>query len=133
MYPYKINWLTESLREAHEDDSYGYVDDLFGIKKIIYKYIDEYIYECENRMKDEIINPIFPIEHNNKTAIEYYNDQRPIKDRFCEMVNGEPYLDYIFLSVKYFDFSLKTWCDYKVDETELNEYLLSHFIKIINV
>lgn len=112
MYPYKINWMTENLKEIHEDDSYGYVDDLIGIKKIIYKYIDEYIYEYENEIKNEI---------------EDYNNQRPIINRFYEMVNSEPYWDFMFLSVKYFDFSLKTWCDYEVNEIELNEYLLSHF------
>ena len=48
-------------------------------------------------------------------------------NRFYEMVNLEPYWDFIFLSVKYFDFSLKTWKDYDVNETELNDYFLSHF------
>ena len=43
------------------------------------------------------------------------------------MVNSEPYWDFIFLSVKYFDCSLKTWIDYYVNENELNEYFLSHF------
>lgn len=114
MYPYKINWATESLKEIHEDDSYGYTDDLFGIKKLIYKYIDEYIHEYENKIKYEID------DHNN---------QRPIINRFYEMVNSEPYWDDIFLSVKYFDFTLKVWVDYEVDENELNDYLLSRFNK----
>ena len=35
----------------HEDNSYGYADDLMEIKQIIYKYIDEYIYEYENKIK----------------------------------------------------------------------------------
>ena len=48
-------------------------------------------------------------------------------NQFYEMVNSEPYWDFIFLSVKYFDFSLKTWKDYEVNETELNDYFLSHF------
>jgi len=112
MYPYKINWATESLKEIHEDNSYGYVNDLFEIKQLIYKYIDEYIYEYENRIKNEI---------------EDYNNKRPIINRFYEIVNSEPYWDDIFLSVKYFDFSSKSWRDYEVDETELNKYLLSHF------
>jgi len=54
MYPYKINWATESLKEIHEYNSYGYVNNLFEIKELIYKYIDEYIYEYENRIKNEI-------------------------------------------------------------------------------
>lgn len=29
MYPYKIEWANEGLREVHEDNSYGYVNDLF--------------------------------------------------------------------------------------------------------
>ena len=112
MYPYKINWTTESLKEIHEDNSYGYVNDLFEIKKLLYKYIDEYNYEYENKIKNEI---------------EDYNNTRPIINRFYEMVNSEPYLDDIFLSVKYFDLLSKSWCDYEINETELNNYVLSHF------
>ena len=103
MYPYKINWATESLKEIHEDNSYGYADDLMEIKQIIYKYIDEYIYECENKIKIEIKN------YGTITLNKFY-----------EMVNSEPYFDFIFLSVKYFDCSLKTWVDYHVNENELN-------------
>jgi hypothetical protein len=110
MYPYKINWATESLKEIHEDNSYGYVDDLIEIKQIIYKYIDEYIYECKNEIKIEIEN--YGIITLNK---------------FYEMVNSEPYWDFIFISVKYFDYLLKTWVDYDVNDYELNEYFLSHF------
>ena len=49
MYPYKINWTTESQKEIHEDNSYGCTDGLLGIKKILYKYIDEYIDKYENK------------------------------------------------------------------------------------
>lgn len=110
MYPYKINWATESLKEIHENNSYGYVDDLIKIKQIIYKYIDKYMDECENEIKTEI--GIYGTITLNK---------------FYEMVNSQPYWDFIFLSVKYFDFSLKTWVDYVVNENELDEYFLSHF------
>jgi hypothetical protein len=109
MYPYKINWATESLKEIHEDNSYGYANDLIEIKQIIYKYIDEYIYKCKNEIKIEIEN--YGIITLNK---------------FYEMVNSEPYWDFIFISVKYFDYLLKTWVDYDVNEYELNEYFLSH-------
>ena len=110
MYPYKINWTTESLEEIHEDNSYGYVNDLLEIKKIIYTYIDEYINEYENNIKNEI------------------KDCGTITlQRFYEMVNSEPYWDFIFLSVKYFDFTLKTWKEYEVNEKELNDYFLSRF------
>lgn len=112
MYPYKIKLATEGLKEIHEDNSYGYVNDLFEIKKLIYKYIDEYIYEYENRIKNEIVD---------------CNNTRPIINRFYEMVNSEPYFDDIFLSVKYFDFISKSWYDYEVNDSELNNYLLSHF------
>ena len=109
MYPYKINWATESLKELHKDNSYGYANDLLEIKKIIYKYIDEYIYEYNNELKYELKNvDTFTI------------------NIFFEMVNSEPYHDYIFLSVKYFDFLSKTWKDYEVNETEMENYLLSH-------
>ena len=50
MYPYKINWSTESLKELYEDESYGYVDNLFEIKKILFKYIDIYIYEYKKTL-----------------------------------------------------------------------------------
>ena len=108
MYPYKINWTTESLEEIHEDNSYGYVNDLLEIKKIIYKYIDEYINEYENNIKNEI-------KDCGTITLE----------RFYEMINSEPYWDFIFLSVKYFDFTLKTWKEYEVNEIELNDYFLS--------
>jgi 6-pyruvoyl-tetrahydropterin synthase len=110
MYPYKINWTTESLEEIHEDNSYGYVNDLLEIKKIIYKYIDKYINEYENNIKNEI-------KDCGTITLE----------RFYEMVNSEPYWDFIFLSVKYFDFTLKTWKEYEVNEKELNDYFLSRF------
>ena len=56
MYPYKINWATESLKELHEDNSYGYANDLLEIKKNIYQYVDEYIYEYNNKLKYEMKN-----------------------------------------------------------------------------
>ena len=110
MYPYKINWATESLKEKHEDKSYGYADDLLEIKREIYKYIDEYIYEYKKKLEYEVK------DYGNITL-----------NRFFEMVNSEPYFDFIFLSIKYFDFSLKIWKDYEVDEMELEQYFLSHF------
>ena len=45
MYPYKINWATESLKEIHEDNSYGYADDLIEIKTgWLGKYEDQDLY-----------------------------------------------------------------------------------------
>lgn len=114
MYPYKISWATESLKEIHYDDSYGYVNDLFEIKQIIYKYIDEYICTYADRIKNEIEN---------------CNNTRPIINRFYEMVNSQPYHDDIFLSIKYFDFLSKSWCNYEVNESELNDYVLSYFVE----
>ena len=109
MYPYKINWATESLKELHEDNSYGYANDLLEIKKNIYQYVDEYIYEYNNKLKYEMKN------------VETFTI-----NIFFKMVNLEPYHDYIFLSVKYFDLTSKTWKDYEVDEIEMENYLLSH-------
>ena len=43
------------------------------------------------------------------------------------MVNSEPYWDFIFLDIKYFDITLKIWKDYKINEKELNNYFKSHF------
>jgi hypothetical protein len=110
MYPYKIHWATESLKEMHKDNSYGYVNNLLEIKQILYNYMDEYIHECEHKIKMEIKN------YGTITLTKFY-----------EMVNSEPQWDFIFLSVKYFDYSLKTWVDYDVNEDELNEYVLSYF------
>ena len=110
MYPFKITWATESLKEFHEDDSYGYADDLFGIKKEIYKYIDQYICWYKSQLEYEIKDRGYVTLH-----------------RFFEMVNSEPYSDSIFLDIKYFDFSLKKWKDYEVDEVELEQYFLSQF------
>jgi len=108
MYPYKISWATRRLKELHQDKSYGYADNLLEIKKEIYKYIDEYINEYEKQLEYEVKN------------VDTFNI-----NNFFLMVNSEPYLDFIFLSVKYFDFSQKTWKDYEVNETEMEHYLLS--------
>jgi hypothetical protein len=114
MYPYKIIWANEKLKEIHEDNSYGYVDDLLEIKKVIYKYIDEYINEYKTMLKYEIE------DYGNITI-----------NKFFEMVNSESYNNFIFLSIKYFDFSLKTWKDYEVDEIELENYFLSNLKSLI--
>ena len=106
MFPYKINWTTESLKEMFEDVSYGYVNDLYDINKIIYKYMDEFIYENENKILNEI-------KHNGTISL----------NTFYEMVNSEPYCDYIFLNVKYFDINLKLWVDYEVNELDMSNYL----------
>jgi hypothetical protein len=109
MYPYKINWTTENLKEIHEDNSYGCANDLLEIKNILNKYINEYINEYKNEIKNEI-------KYNGVITLE----------RFYEMVNSKPYYDNIFISIKYFDFTLKTWKEYDVNEIELNDYFMSH-------
>lgn len=108
MYPYKITWATEILREAHEHESYGYADDLSGIKNTIYQYMDVYIDECRTKIEREIADCGTVTLH-----------------QFFEMVNSEPYFDCIFLSIKYFDFVSKRWVDYDVNEVELEQYFLS--------
>jgi hypothetical protein len=113
MYPYKINWATESLRELHEDNSYGYADNLSDIKKEIYKYIDEYIYEYEKELKVALNNESFSL------------------NVFFRMVNSEPYYDFMFLDVKYFDFAQKIWKHYEINEPEIEQYILTHFTSSI--
>ena len=108
MYPYRINWTTQGLAETHEDSEYGCADTLLDLKNIIYKYIDEYLEECEKQIKNEI---------QNYGTIGI--------NRFYEMVNSEPYMDYLFISIHYFDGECKMWKTVEMDETELNDTFLA--------
>lgn len=107
MYPFVIIWKTESLKELYESSSYGYVEELFEIINIIHGYIDNFIYEYDEKIKNEIKN-------NGAITIE----------KFYEMVNSEPYWDFIFFDIKYFDIRNKLWTEYKIDEKKLNEYFM---------
>ncbi len=107
MYPYKIIWTDEQLIELYENESFGYVDNLSEIEKIIYKYLDAFIVEYKREINSEIKN---------------YGHME-LKKFYC-IVNSEPYNDVIFMNVKYFDISLKTWIDYKINEDELNKHYL---------
>ena len=54
MYPFKISYSTKEQKEKHKDEIYGYANDLTEIKTIIYKYVDEYIYEHNKKIFNEI-------------------------------------------------------------------------------
>ena len=103
MYPFKIIYSTKTQKEKHKDEIYGYANDLSEIKKIIYKYADEYICEYKNKI-------FYEMEHNDRIS----------HNTFYEMFNSLP-------SVKYFDISPKIWYEYEIDEVELHEYFLSYF------
>jgi hypothetical protein len=103
MYPFKIIYSTKEQKEKHKDEIYGYANDLSEIKKIIYKYADEYICQHKNKI-------FYEMEHNGRIS----------QNTFYEMFNSLP-------SVKYFDISPKMWYEYEIDEIELHEYVLSHF------
>jgi hypothetical protein len=103
MYPFKIRYSTKEQKEKHKDEIYGYANDLTEIKNIIYKYVDEYIYEYKKKIFNEI-------EHND--GISQYT--------FYKMYDFLP-------SVKYFDISPRIWKEYEIDEVELSEYFLSYF------
>ena len=49
MYPFKISFSTKEQKEQNKDNIYGYANDLTEIKNIIYKYVDEYIYEYKKK------------------------------------------------------------------------------------
>ena len=103
MYPFKIVFSTKEQKEKHKGEIYSYANDLLEIKKIIYKYADEYI--CENKKK------IFrEMEENDEIS----------QNTFYKMFDLLP-------SVKYFDISPRIWQEYEIDEVELHEYFLSHF------
>ena len=103
MYPFKIVFSTKEQKEKHKGEIYSYANDLSEIKKIIYKYADEYI--CENKKK------IFrEMEENDEIS----------QNTFYKMFDSLP-------SVKYFDISPKIWHEYEIDEVELHEYFLSYF------
>jgi 6-pyruvoyl-tetrahydropterin synthase len=100
---YNIIYSTKEQKEKHKDEIYGYANDLSEIKKIIYKYADEYICEYKNKI-------FYEMEQNNRIS----------QNTFYEMFNLLP-------SVKYFDISQKIWYEYEIDEVELHEYFLSNF------
>jgi hypothetical protein len=104
MYPYKIIYSTKEQKEQHKDEIYGCANDLSEIKKIIYKYADEYICEYKKKIFREM-------EENDEISM----------NTFYKMFDSLP-------SVKYFDISPKIWREYEIDETELYKYFLSHFI-----
>ncbi len=99
MYPFKISFSTKEQKEQHKDETYGYANDLTEIKTIIYKYVDEYIYEYKKQIK-----------HNDGIS----------QHTFYKMFDFLP-------SVKYFDISPRIWKEYEIDEVELCEYFLSYF------
>lgn len=103
MYPFKIIYSTKEQKEKHKDEIYGYANDLSDIKKIIYKYADEYIYEYKNKIFREM-------EQNERIS----------QNTFYKMFDFLP-------SVKYFDISPRIWKEYEIDEVELHEYFLSYF------
>jgi hypothetical protein len=103
MYPFIIIFSTEEQKEKHKDETYGYANDLSEIKKIIYKYADEYICEYKNKIFREM-------EENDEISM----------NTFYKMFDSLP-------SVKYFDISPKIWHEYEIDEVELHEYFLSYF------
>jgi len=104
MYPFKIICSSKEQKEKHKDEIYGYANDLSEIKKIIYKYVDEYICEYKNKIFREMED----------------NDDRISQYTFYKMFDTLP-------SVKYFDISPRIWYEYEIDEVELHEYFLSHF------
>jgi len=107
MYPFKIIYSTKEQKEKHKDEIYGYANDLSEIKKIIYKYADEYIYEYKN-------NIFYEMKHNDRIS----------QNTFYNMFNSLP-------RIKYFDISPKIWYEYEIDEVELHEYFMSYFKSMI--
>ena len=103
MYPFKISYSTKEQKEQHKDEIYGYANDLTEIKNIIYKYVDEYIYEHKKMIFREM-------EENDEIS----------QNTFYKMFDFIP-------SVKYFDISPRIWKEYEIDEVELYEYFLSYF------
>lgn len=103
MYPFKISYSTKEQKEQHKDEIYGYANDLTEIKNIIYKYVDEYIYEHKKKIFREM-------EENDEIS----------QNTFYKMFDFIP-------SVKYFDISPRIWKEYEIDEVELYEYFLSYF------
>ena len=101
MYPYKIIYSTKEKKEKHKDEIYGYANDLSEIKKIIYKYADEYICEYKNKIFREM-------EENDEIS----------QNTFYKMFDSLP-------TIKYFDISPRIWHEYEIDEVELREYFLS--------
>ncbi len=85
MYPFVISWTSEYLNEWFENRSFNYGENFNDINNLIYKYIDEIIKEYEDIIK---------------YAIE---DERFNLETFYQIVNKEPYCDYLFFSIKYFD------------------------------
>lgn len=110
MYPFVICWTTDDLNDMFKTKTYNYVRELKEIDKIILECIDELVLDHKEQIQWEIKAESFNL------------------NKFYEMVNGQPYWDYIFFSVKYFDITDKIWKDYEIDEEKLNVHIMAHFI-----
>lgn len=103
MYPFVIIWATEQQKEQFDESSYGHVDELQEIDEIIYKHVNYFI-----------------VEHKEKIQREMKESGGTITfGRFCEMVNAQPYWDFFFITIKYFDSANKVWKNYDIDENKL--------------
>jgi hypothetical protein len=103
MYPFTIIYSSKEQKEKYKDDIDGYADDLSEMKKIIYDFVDNYIYEYKNKI-------FYEMKHNKRIS----------QNIFYEMFNSLP-------TIKYFDISAKMWHKYEIDKVELHEYFLSYF------
>ena len=109
MYPYIIILNSNELKEHYNGNLYDYISNINDINKQIYKFIEEIIDLYSNKIK-------YDIEENTLNW-----------NRFCEVVNAQPYDDSIFFNVKFFDYKTKMWHDYVIEEIVLE----LEFIKII--
>ncbi len=114
MYPFIIHWLNQNLIEYKNHCDYDYVNEIDDIKKILFEKIEEIIHLFEKEIKFSI----------NVKELDW--------ERFCLIVNSEPYDNSIFFEIIYFDIKSKKWINYKIEDYEIEQQFIFLIKKIFN-
>lgn len=114
MYPFVIVWKSKNLIENDYENYYGFADELNDIV---------------NQLNDLTIDIIKSNEEKIKNLI--YDDNLNW-NKFCEIINNEPYNDSVFFDIKYFDIGVNKWYNLDIDDIDLEKNFIKSIDKIFN-
>lgn len=114
MYPFVIIWTSQNLIENNYDNYYGCVNKL---DDIIGKFNDLII---------EIIN-LYEVEIKNSIYFKDFN-----WNKFCEIVNHQPYNDSEFFNIKYFNIGDNKWYNYEITDVDLEKNFIKFIYQLFN-
>lgn len=103
--PFVIIWKNNDLFEYFGDNFYSCVNKLNDIDDVLYEILKKII----QLYKKELNHSIYSKELN--------------WNKFCEIINNEPYNDNIFFDINYFDIK-KKWNKYDVDFEQIFNKLI---------